>query len=119
MCEVAETVLYMPVMPKRDKGKDKLNPKFERGIWLGVHARSNEDIIGTPEGVLRASIVKRVPEDERWNKEAVLGIKGTPWKPRVQSEEESEEGQAEAAPDIREEVPGEAEEEADHKIKRF
>ena len=118
MCEVAESVLYMPVMPKSDKGKDKLNPKFERGIWLGVHARSNEDIVGTPEGVLRASIVKRVPEDERWNKEAVLGIRGTPWKPKVQVEDEGEDASA-SAPDIREEVPAEEEEEADHRLKRF
>ena len=81
MCEFGETVMYMGVKSKNEKS-NKLNPKFEYGIWLGVHGRSSEDIIGTEQGVLRASAIKRVPDDERWSSERVLQLKGVPWDAR-------------------------------------
>ena len=53
-----------------------MNPKFERGVWLGVNQRRGEDLIGTPDGVLKASVVKSVPEEERWNKDDIMNMKG-------------------------------------------
>ena len=76
MVEFGDVVLYMAVKSKKDKSKDKLNPKFEYGIWLGVHSRSNEDIVGTDQGVVRASTIKVAPEDERWSSDSVLKMKG-------------------------------------------
>ena len=86
MLEFGESVLHMSVKSKKDKAKDKLNPRFEHGIWLGVHSRSNEDIIGTDQGVLRACTVKKLPDDERWNSERVLKLRGVPWCPREEPE---------------------------------
>ena len=68
-----------------DENKNKLESKWEDGIWLG-HARgSSEVLIGTPEGVVRARTFKRRPEDERWNAEAMLSMTGTPAKPNPQA----------------------------------
>ena len=57
------------------------NKKWENGGWLG-HARdSNEMLIGTPMGVIRCYACRRMPETERWDREAIVGVKGTPQKP--------------------------------------
>ena len=51
------------------------------GIWLGHARESNEMIIGTPEGCVRAYDVKRMPEGERWDREAIAKMRGTPGRP--------------------------------------
>ena len=51
------------------------------GIWLGHMRNSNEVVIGTPEGVVRAYDVRPVPEEIKWDAAAVKKIKGTPGKP--------------------------------------
>ena len=120
MMEFGEVVLYMPVKSAIDKRRDKLNPKFEQGVWLGIHGRSNEDLVGTEQGVVRASVVKKVPEDERWCKESVMNIKGSPWKPRIEVEgEEDEGGDQEDREGPREEGPPDTLESEIPKVKRF
>ena len=44
-------------------------------------SRTNEVVIGTCEGVLKAWAVKRRPEDERWDIKMIDGVKGTPEEP--------------------------------------
>ena len=52
-----------------------------KAIWLG-HARdSNETIVGTADGALRAYVVKRMPEDERWDAEFIRNMQGIPQQP--------------------------------------
>ena len=64
--------------------KNKLDSQWEEGIWLG-HARgSNEVLIGTREGVVRAWAVKRRPEEERWSAEDLKHMQGTPARPNPQ-----------------------------------
>ena len=54
-------------------------------MWLG-HARcSNECLIGTDEGVVRAYIVIRKPAGERWNAEKIRSMRGTPQSPDPKS----------------------------------
>ena len=48
---------------RRDKG----DSEFREGIYLGVTGRSIESIIGTPEGIVRAYSVRRVPQSQRWS----------------------------------------------------
>ena len=38
---------------------EKLEPKFEKGVWLGVCPSTDEATIGTPAGIVRAGTVKR------------------------------------------------------------
>ena len=68
-----------------DDNRNKLESKWDEGVWLG-HARgSSEVLIGTIEGVVRARTIKRRPEDERWNAEAILNMAGTPARPNPQA----------------------------------
>ena len=55
------------------KGKaqqNKLESEMKSGIWLGHARSSNECLIGTDNGVVRAYDVRRRPEAERWNEDA-------------------------------------------------
>ena len=50
-----------------EEGRNKLDSPWEQGVWLG-HARgSNEVLIGTKEGVVRAWATKRNAEAEQWS----------------------------------------------------
>ena len=62
----------MPVNPKSEKGRFELDAKSICGVWLGILQRSGEDLVGTEEGVIKASAVRRVPHDERWRQEDVF-----------------------------------------------
>ena len=62
------------------KGKDKLDARWESGVWLGLRDESGESVIGTMEGIVKVRTVRRKPQSEKkWNKEMFVGIKGTPW----------------------------------------
>ena len=53
----------------------------EEGVWLGVRSESGEFTVGAKEGVAKCRDFRGRPEGERWNKEALSGMKGTPWQP--------------------------------------
>ena len=76
--EFGEGVWYMR---SEMVGKAKLEPRWEDGIWLGIHDVSGEHIIGTRDGCLKAKDMKRKPEEDRWVLEALESMKGTPWEP--------------------------------------
>ena len=59
----------------------KVDAKFHEGIWVGLNMKSDESIIGTPNGVFKAQTVRRLPEDQRWCAEEVLNIRGIPYNP--------------------------------------
>ena len=46
--EFGECVMYLKT--PQHKGREKLEPRWESGVYLGVHDRSQELIIGTPDG---------------------------------------------------------------------
>ena len=61
--------------------KDKFLSEWREGIWLGHSRCSNEHVLGTKEGAVRAYAVKRQPHEERWNADWLQGITGTPQQP--------------------------------------
>ena len=75
---LGEKVLYMPLRDKRERN-NKLEPRFLCGIWSGISARSGEFIIITPDGQTKARTIKRLPEDQRWDKAFLDKCKGAPW----------------------------------------
>ena len=75
-----ESVLYKERRDQKAK-VDKLDVMWLRGIYLGVDAHAEETLIGTPEGVITAHSVRRLPKDMRWDKEQVLAVVGTPEEP--------------------------------------
>ena len=74
-----ETVHYKKLA--KEKHRHKFDIQWDEGVWLG-HARStNEALIGTPGGVLRAYACKRLPEGDRWQLDRILNMIGTPQRP--------------------------------------
>ena len=59
----------------------KADAKFHEGKWLGLSMKSDESIIGTPNGVIKAKTLGRLPENQRWCAEEVLSIRGLPSNP--------------------------------------
>ena len=50
-------------------------------MWPGLDRRTDESITGTSYGIYRASTIKGVPEDQRWNSAKALAVVGLPWDP--------------------------------------
>ena len=75
--EFGECIWYQPL--KGEKVGSKLEPKFEKGIFLGVQEGSALKWIGTDAGVVRAWSIKRRPEDERWMVDELNHLIGLPW----------------------------------------
>ena len=61
--------------------RHKLEARWERGLFLGVQVHTTEKIVGTKAGVLVVQSIRRVPEDERYDSEALGSLRGLPWKP--------------------------------------
>ena len=51
------------------------------GVWLGTIERTDEVLIGLARGVVKCRIVNRSTPADRWNKDVILGMQGTPWEP--------------------------------------
>ena len=85
MCRIlvipfAEYVWYRQIRKGKTQ-EDKLESEMKEGVWLGHARNSNEVLIGTEHGVVRAYDVRRMPEGQRWNGEAINRMKGTPQQP--------------------------------------
>ena len=60
---------------------DKHEGRYKTGIWLGLISRTDESLIGTEAGVVKAAAVKRLGEDSKWSLSDVQKVCGCPWKP--------------------------------------
>jgi len=71
--EFGEKLMWM----KRTKEKmEKINPRWEYGIFVGVRRRSGEVWVATKEGELvSARSVRRIPEEERWGVDCMEWVK--------------------------------------------
>ena len=56
----------------------KFESEWFEGIWLGHSKNTNEALVGTTQGVVRAYAIIRKNEDERWDGERVKNMKGSP-----------------------------------------
>ena len=58
--------MFAKTLPK--KSYDKLEAQWESGVYLGINESSQELIIGTSEGVVKATEFRHQgSEEERWN----------------------------------------------------
>ena len=70
--------MYLPLtIVKRSKGE----PVKKFGVYLGTNERTEESMFGTRVGVIKCRSINRMILEERWDREAVLGIRGTTWEP--------------------------------------
>jgi len=73
-----EQVLYKPMKTIKI---DKSEARWLRGTWIGIIDHSNEHIIGTEEGVVKCRAIHPREKASKWDIDAMMKIKGTPWKP--------------------------------------
>ena len=79
MATFGERVCYLP-LKKIMRDRSKLE-RLREGIWMGTRLRTNEALIGTPGGVVKARTISILPEDEKWNGASILDVNGTPRRP--------------------------------------
>ena len=79
-CLFGEKILYMPLKIST-KPVPKMEERFREGIFLGMRMRSDEIIVGTADGVIKARTIRRRPKGEQWSAEEVKNMKGTPSMP--------------------------------------
>ena len=74
--EFGEKVLYK-IQPRAKL--QKIQPRWDFGIFIGVRRRSNEVMIATKEGILFVRSVKRIPFEKRWSSDCLKWIRWAPW----------------------------------------
>ena len=83
ICEFGERIWWMPL---KKKASDR--PTFRTGVYLGCTPAEGLNVVGTPQGVFVCRSVRTMTEENRWNGEAARMIKGTPWSPRGEEDQE-------------------------------
>jgi hypothetical protein len=74
--EFGEKLLWK-VKPKEKM--EKINPRWEHGIFVGVRRASGEVWVATREGLRSARAVRRIPLEERWCEDCIEWVKNVPW----------------------------------------
>ena len=77
---LGERVLYKQIREGKDH-RTKFETEDKEGIWLGHNQGTNEALIATPHGVVRACSFRRRDDASRWSPALTSGMKGTPKQP--------------------------------------
>jgi hypothetical protein len=59
---------------------EKINPRWDFGIFVGIRRRSNEILVSRPEGIFAVRTVRRIPVERRWSEDCVNWVKWVPWR---------------------------------------
>ena len=59
----------------------KEGQKSREGIWVGAKMRSDEALVGTENGLVKARSIWRLPKTQRWDSEMIAKIRAAPRKP--------------------------------------
>ena len=84
--EFGEKLLYMV---KAKTKMEKLNSRWEHGVFVGVKRKSGEVRIATEKGEETARSVRRIPEQLRWTLDSLRWVKYVPWH-RFKDDEEAD-----------------------------
>ena len=68
----------------------KLDAGWGEGYFLGCYWRTSEAIVGTSEGVVKASTIRRVGAHRRWDADRLAAVRGVPWQWDPDSDKEAE-----------------------------
>ena len=74
--EFGEKLMYK-VKPKNKL--EKINARWEYGIFVGVRRRSGEVWIAAKDKIISARSVRRIPIEHRWSKDCVNWVSRVPW----------------------------------------
>ena len=58
---------------------NRMNPRYQYGIWLGMRNKSAECFIGNADGVFRGREIRRQEPQDRLDTEAINNVIGVPW----------------------------------------
>ena len=72
--EFGESVQFRRIPLRGRLGK--LDRLWQTGLFVGYRTQSGEYMVANSEGVFKTRTMKRIPENERWNKSE---IEGMPW----------------------------------------
>ena len=61
------------------EGKAQTGSARDLGIWFSRSTRTNEHLVGTRVGLIRARMAKRRPESQRWDGELYDAMDAVPW----------------------------------------
>eukprot|EP00973_Karenia_brevis_P049348 6845816-Karenia_brevis.AAC.1 len=53
-------------MRQRGVKLEKIKPRMEYGIFVGVNRKSNEFLIADEEGIRRVRSIRRIPKAQKW-----------------------------------------------------
>ena len=72
-----EKVLARPIS---SEPLNRMDPRYKFGVWLGERNNSAECFVVTAEGVFRAREVRRLEQQDKWDKDAINNVIGLPWR---------------------------------------
>ena len=58
---------------------EKINERWQYGIFVGIRRKSNEPMIATKKGIVMARAVKRIPISRRWTVDTLEWVRHAPW----------------------------------------
>ena len=58
---------------------EKINSRWEFGIFVGVRKRSGEVWVAVKGKVLSARLVRRIPVEHRWGEDCLSWVDRVPW----------------------------------------
>ena len=61
-----------------------------RGISWNRVVDTAEKVVGTKDGTFVVQSIRRIPEDQRYDSEMILSVRGLPWKPTPSGPEDQE-----------------------------
>ena len=60
--------------------RNRMNPRYQYAVWLGMRNNSAECFIGNADGVFRAREIRRLEPQVRWDTETINSVIGVLWR---------------------------------------
>ena len=77
--EFGERIMIREAQTSQQRHRNAFEAKMIYGRYIGRHGKTGELLVLTEEGVKRGVGVRRLPIQERWNKEGWDKLRGLPW----------------------------------------
>merc|ERR1712217_65366 len=74
--EFGEKVMYKLKLGSK---KEKINARWDYGIFVGINKKSNTILVATKDRIISVRSVKRIPISLRWTLDCVDWVRWAPW----------------------------------------
>ena len=86
--EFGEVVQFRRIPTAKRLGK--LDSLWSQGVFVGYRSQSSEYMVVNADGAFKTRTIKRLPVEERWEKEPIDDMKWTPWKVKDKADDVKE-----------------------------